>query len=396
MAIKNMSKFKPYTIGIDATNLRTGGGVTHLMELLRAVQPVDHGINHIVVWGGKPTLKLLEDKPWLSKRNPSALDKGLIKRSLWQRYRLSQAARDEGCDVLFVPGGSYAGNYHLVVTMSQNLLPFEMHELRRYGWTLFTLKFLLLRLVQSRSFRKADGVIFLTEYARDVVLSVTGKLRGQTFIVPHGLNPRFNKAPKLQRNITEFDVAHPYRVLYVSNIDQYKHQWHVVEAVAALRKLGFPIVLDLVGPAYPPAFKRLNQTIDRVDVERHWVHYHGAVPFNELHLRYAEADLGLFASSCENMPNILLETMASGLPIACSNRGPMPEVLGQSGVFFNPEQPEDIARAVRELIESPQTRTGLARASYERVQEYSWQRCADETFEFLARIVRESSIGNNL
>ena len=387
--MKNVNKVKPYTIGIDATNLRAGGGVTHLMELLRAVQPAEHDVDRIVVWGGKPTLKVLQAQPWLSKCNPSALDKGLLQRTMWQRYRLSQAARDEGCDVLFVPGGSYAGDFHPVVTMSQNLLPFEMHELRRYGWTLLTLKLLLLRLIQSRSFRKADGVIFLTEYARDVVLLVTGKLRGQTCIVPHGLNPRFNKAPKLQHVIAEYDDAQPYRVLYVSIIDQYKHQWHVVEAVAALRKQGFPIVLDLVGPAYPPALKRLNQTIDRLDFERRWVHYHGAIPFDELHLRYAEADLGLFASSCENMPNILLETMASGLPTACSNRGPMLEVLGQAGVFFNPEQPEDIARALRELIESPQTRTELARASFERVQEYSWIRCADETFRYLVGIIQQ-------
>ena len=387
--MKNVNKGKPYTIGIDATNLRAGGGVTHLMELLRAVQPAEHDVDRIVVWGGKPTLKALQAQPWLSKCNPSALDKGLLQRTIWQRYRLSQAARDEGCDVLFVPGGSYAGDFHPVVTMSQNLLPFEMHELRRYGWTLFTLKLLLLRLIQSRAFQKADGVIFLTQYARNVVLRVTGRLRGQTCIVPHGLNPRFNKAPKLQRAIAEYDDAHPYRVLYVSIIDQYKHQWHVVEAVAGLRKQGFPIVLDLVGPAYPPALKRLNQTIDLLDFERRWVHYHGAIPFEELHLRYAEADLGLFASSCENMPNILLETMASGLPTACSNRGPMLEVLGQAGVFFNPEQPEDIARALHELIESPQTRTELARASFERVQEYSWIRCADETFRYLVGIVQQ-------
>jgi len=387
--MKNVCNMKTYTIGIDATNLRAGGGLTHLMELLRAVQPAQQHIDRIVVWGGKPTLKALEVQPWLSMRNPPASDKGLLQRIFWQRYRLSQAARDEGCDVLFVPGGSYAGNFHPVVTMSQNLLPFEMHELRRYGWTFFTLKLFLLRLVQSRSFRKTDGVIFLTEYARDVVLRVTGRLLGQTCIVPHGLNPRFHKAPKLQHPIAEYDDAHPYRVLYVSIIDQYKHQWHVVEAVAALRKQGFPIVLDLVGPAYPPALKRLDQTIDHLDFERRWVHYHGAIPFNELHLRYAQADLGLFASSCENMPNILLETMASGLPIACSNRGPMPEVLGQAGVFFNPEQPEDIALALRKLIESPQTRAKLADASYARVQEYSWLRCASETFRYLVGVIQQ-------
>jgi glycosyltransferase involved in cell wall biosynthesis len=385
----SVTVFKPITIGIDATNLRGGGGVTHLVEMLRAAKPKLHGIKRVVVWGGIPTMQLLDERPWLTKITPHALNEGLLQRTLWQRYRLSQAARDTGCDVLFVPGGSYAGNFHTVVTMSRNLLPFEMGELLRYGWSLLTLKFLLLRLMQSRSFRKADGVIFLTEYARDVVLRVTGKLRGQTCIVPHGLNPRFNKAPKLQRAIAEYDDAHPYRVLYVSIIDQYKHQWHVVEAVATLRKQGFPIVLDLVGPAYLPAFKRLNQTINCLDAERRWVHYYGAIPFNELHLRYAAADLGLFASSCENMPNILLETMASGLPIACSSRGPMPEVLGQTGVFINPEQPEDIARALRELMESPQTRTELARASYERAQQYSWLRCADETFRFLVEVIQQ-------
>lgn len=373
-------------VGIDATNLRSGGGVTHLAELLSAAQPASVEIERVVIWGGIPTLTALDERPWLVKCNPSALDKGLFQRTLWQRYSLSQAARDAGCDVLFVPGGSYAGNFHPVVTMSQNLLPFEMRELRRYGWSLRTLKMLLLRVTQSRSFRKTNGVIFLTKYARDVVLNVTGKLRGHTCIIPHGLNPRFNRPPKAQRGIDEYDDAQPYRVLYVSIIDQYKHQWHVVEAVAALRKLGLPIVLDLVGPAYPPALKRLNETIARVDADRHWVHYHGAIPFNELHHRYAQADLGLFASSCENMPNILLETMASGLPIACSNLGPMPEVLGDAGVYFDPEQPEEIACALRELIESPQLRADLAQASYQRAQQFSWQRCADETFRFLVAV----------
>ena len=375
-------------VGIDATNLRGGGGVTHLVELLRAAHPAKWGIVRVVVWGSSPTLKSLEDRLWLVKRNSPALDKGLLQRTLWQRYRLSQAARDEGCDVLFVPGGSYAGSFRPVVTMSQNLLPFEMPELRRYGWTLFALKLLLLRLAQSRSFKKADGVIFLTQYARDVVSGVTGKLLGQACIIPHGLNPRFRMAPKPQRAIADCDDAHPYRVLYVSIVDQYKHQWNVVDAVAALRKQGMPIVLNLVGPAYPPALRRLNATLDHADAERHWVLYHGAIAFDALHHHYAQADLGLFASSCENMPNILLETMASGLPIACSNRGPMPDLLDDAGVYFDPEQPNDITRALRELIESPQLRLELAQASFERAQQYSWQRCAEETFDFLVGVTK--------
>jgi glycosyltransferase involved in cell wall biosynthesis len=384
-----LPRSKLVTIGIDAANLRSGGGITHLVELLRAARPSEYGVERVVVWGSSSTLSALEDQPWLERRTPAELNRGLLQRLIWQRFYLSQAAREAGCAILFVPGGSYTAQFHPVVTMSRNMLPFDMRELKRYGWTSMALRLLLLRVMQSRSFQKADGVIFLTTYARDAVTTVTGKLRGNISVIPHGFNQRFNLAPKLQRAIADYDDARPYRVLYVSIVDQYKHQWHVVEAVATLRKQGLPIALDLVGPAYPPALQRLNDAIARVDPVRHWVNYHGAIAFDTLHQKYAQADLGLFASSCENMPNILLETMASGLPIACSNRGPMRELLGDTGVYFDPEQPDDIVRALQVLIGSPQLRTDLARASYACAQQYSWQRCADETFGFLVTAVTQ-------
>jgi glycosyltransferase involved in cell wall biosynthesis len=116
------------------------------------------------------------------------------------------------------------------------------------------------------------------------------------------------------------------------------------------------------------------------------VHYLGAVPYGDLHTIYSKADLCLFASSCENMPNILVEKMASGLPIACSNRGPMPEVLGDAGVYFDPESPHDIERALQELIDSPDLRVTKSKASFARAQAYSWARCAKETFECLGEV----------
>ena len=59
----------------------------------------------------------------------------------------------------------------------------------------------------------------------------------------------------------------------------------------------------------------------------------------------ARSDLFIFASSCENLPITMLEAMASGIPICCSNRGPMPEVLGREGCYFDPEVPASIALA---------------------------------------------------
>ena len=375
-------------VGIDATNLRRGGGVTHLVELLTAANPEQHGVARVVVWCGKQTLLKLPNRPWLEKVSPAASNGGLLHRTVWQRFNLSAAAHALECDVLFVPGGSYAGTFRPIVTMSQNLLPFEWLELRRYGWTSFALKLLLLRLTQTQSFRKADGVIFLTDYARQTVLGVTGKLAGKTAIVPHGLNPRFQIAPKRQLPLASYYAEHPFRLLYVSIIDQYKHQWHVVEAVHALRAEGLPVVLDLIGPAYPSTLVRLQAILDRLDPTGTWARYHGAVPYEDLHRMYGQADMGIFASTCENMPNILLETMAAGLPIACSSRGPMPEVLGDAGLYFDPENPADLAQAIRTLLRDPELRHAKAQAAFSRAQRYSWGRCADQTFDFLVEVAR--------
>jgi len=377
-------------IGIDASNIRAGGGITHLVELLRAADPHTHGFSQVIVWGGQATLDRIEDRPWLVKPYQPLLNKSLPYRTFWQRFRLSRLARSADCDVLFVPGGSYAGDFHPIVTMSQNMLPFEWRELGRYGWTRMTLKMLLLRWTQSRTFRQAEGLVFLTQYARDAVMQVVNATSGQTTIIPLAVDGRFASPSREQLPVNEFSVDRPFRILYVSILDMYKHQWHVADAVAQLRDSGLPVVLDLVGPANPPALARLKKVLDLVDPSGEFVRYEGSIPNAELHERYKEAELCLFASSCENMPNILLEGMASGLPIACSNRGPMPEVLGDAGVYFDPESPADIGRALRELIDSPELRARLAKASFERVQAFSWQRCANETFGFLDEVVKNA------
>lgn len=94
------------------------------------------------------------------------------------------------------------------------------------------------------------------------------------------------------------------------------------------------------------------------------------------------------------MPNILLEAMASGLPIASSGCGPMPEILGDSGVYFDHEDPVAIARALHVLVENPGLREHCAVLAQQRARQYSWDRCAKETLSFLVEVARRSPQGN--
>ena len=268
--------------------------------------------------------------------------------------------------------------------MSRSLLPFEPGERQRYGASAMRLKLALLRAGQSRTFRRADGVIFLNAYARDIVVTATGPLPGRTTIVPHGVNDGFRRAPRPQVPPGAYGEARPFRLLYVSTIDLYKHQWHVARAVARLRSSGLPLAIDFVGDAYGPALHRLRAALAEVDPQGQAIRYAGSVPHAGLASRYHDADAFVYASSCENMPNILLEAMAAGLPIACAERGPMPGVLGDAGVYFDPESPASIADAMARLFHDPAARAALAARAHARAAAYAWRTCADQTLAFLA------------
>jgi len=64
----------------------------------------------------------------------------------------------------------------------------------------------------------------------------------------------------------------------------------------------------------------------------------------------------------------------------------MPEVLGAAGLYFDPESPADISQNLRKYIDSPALRSDKVGASIARCQEYTWARCADETFAFIAEV----------
>ena len=373
-------------LGIDASNIRAGGGVTNLVEVLRAAEPEGLGISRVTVWSGLSTLKQIEDRPWLYKIHEPLLDRPLPVRQCWQRFALHKLVRRNGCDLLFCPGGSYAGSFRPFVAMSQNMLPFEWPEARRFGRSFWLLKLALLRKSQTATFRAADGMIFLSNYAAKTIAAKV-RLNKPSTIIPHGINGAFLAAPRRQRKIETCSHADPFRVLYVSDITVYKHQWHVAEAVASLRNQGFPVQLDIVGPVlYPQAMERLREVISKLDPRETFIHCAGNVPHKALPSVYRQADIFVYASSCENMPNILIEAMASGLPIACSNRGPMPEVLRDAGLYFDPESPEQIAGAIRELVTDSRKRSGCAARAYEYAKQYSWERCARDTFSFIADV----------
>jgi glycosyltransferase involved in cell wall biosynthesis len=211
-------------------------------------------------------------------------------------------------------------------------------------------------------------------------------MKGPDAIIPHGVSTRFRAAPRAQHPLSAYSAERPFKLLYVSAIAFHKHQWRVVDAVASLVRSGLPVSLALIGPAQDAgAVEHLREAIARNSAES-FVRYVGAMAHQELPAAFAAADGFVFASTCENLPIGLLEAMNAGLPIACSDRSPMPAILGDGGIYFNPDEPDELRAALQRFVTSPEERAACASAASENARPYTWERCAHETFSFLARI----------
>lgn len=374
-------------IALDASNLAGGGGISHLVQILEAADPARHGFSTITVFCSRKTGETLpKGKPWLEIAHHRWLDGNLLKRSAWRQLVLPKVLLN-GFDILFAPGGIVARTHLPTVTMSRNMLPFDSVE--RAAFPLFSfdrLRLELLRVLQARSFAKADGMVFLTRFAKNEVTRQMRRQPKEIAVIPHGLADRFSITSRSHRALSDCDAKAPFRLLYVSSVYRYKHQWHVVDAVAELIRRGYPLALDLAGDGDAESVARLNAAMARSGAPEGQIRHLGKVSFREIHALYHAAEGFIFASSCENMPNILLEAMCARLPIVCSDRGPMPEILGDAGLYFDPTDSAALIAVLEPFLADAQARARMADQAADRAAAFGWDRCADETFRFLAQI----------
>ncbi|PKN22973.1 MAG: glycosyl transferase family 1 [Deltaproteobacteria bacterium HGW-Deltaproteobacteria-3] len=374
-------------IGIDASRNRSGGAKAHLIGILTECHPEKQGIKEIHVWAFRSLLDQLPHHPWLIKHNPIALEQPLFKQLVWQATALAGEVKSAGCAILFSTDASTLCRFKPMVVLSQDMLSYEPGVMRYFGYGLTRLRLLAILAIQNLAFRRAEAVIFLTRYAAKVIQQSCGALPSIAYI-PHGVDAAFQQSQAV--NSWPEAGGRPIRCIYVSNTDMYKHQWVVVKAISLLRKRGHNLTLRLVGGGKGPAQQLLQDVIAIADPGGVFVKQLEFLPHNDLPALLTEADLFVFASSCENMPVTLVEAMAVGLPIACSNRGPMPEVLADGGVCFDPEDADSIAEAIEQIIQSSALRLSIVQRAKTLSQQYNWKRCADETLAFVAETYRRS------
>ena len=369
-------------IGIDASNIKSGGGLKHLVQILSYVDQVNLDFDKVIIWSSQITLEKIKDKNIIEKKTNFWINKTIFHSFIWHFFFFPNEIRKNKCDILFLPGSTLVKTNIPIISMNQNLLPFSWNEIWKFGFSFFSIKLLLLRVTQIICFKISKGIIFLSTYSKNLIEHLIDISNSKRTVIPHGIEDDFYLPPKVQKDIKLYSKNNPYKLLYVSHIWPYKNHLNVLTAVSILRKEGIYIEIHLVGGAHKASLKKLNKEILKLDPLSCFVFLHGEID-NVIQF-YHHADGFIFGSSCEAYGQILTEAMMSGLPVICSNKSSAPEIVGDAAIYFNPDDLQELVVNLRKFLISFNSRSEIAKIGSQNVQNLTWYSAAIKTFSFIS------------
>ena len=369
---------------INAISARLGGGQTYLVNLLTRI-PSNEGLKVFLL--APESLEILDMSAKVTRLDvPKSLVTSLIWRSLWEKYMLPSILQENQIDILFCPGGSLNGNFsHLCKTAVtfQNMLPFDVIQVRKYGFSFSRLRNIILKSRLLKSMKKADLVIFISEHAKTVIQGLLKREITNTTLIPHGADSIFRRVVGTTLAQPEWLPNNGY-LLYVSPLDVYKAQLEVVRGYSFLKKKGLKIPkLVLVGTPLNKSYtNKVMKLINKLDLLNDII-LKGHLEYQSLPAVYQNASINIFASETENCPFILLEALSSGRPLLSSNRPPMPEFAGEAALYFDPSDPHQLAEKLHEMLADKVMLEKLSQLSLEKSFQYDWSMCAKKTWDSL-------------
>ncbi len=234
----------------------------------------------------------------------------------------------------------------------------------------------LLYLATALSLLFSRRAIAVSDYALTAAAGGLMKLiRRPIAVIPHGVSGDFSPP--------EEDAARDGFLLAVSDIYVQKNLETLIAALARLRPDHPDLTLKIAGrPVDRAYFERLQRRAAEADLQDS-VEFLGELATDELVTLYRRCRVFVFPSTAETFGNPLLEAMACGAPIACSNTAAMPEVAGDGAIFFDPNDAGDMAEAIGRFLDDGALSREMSAKALARAGGFSWRRTADETVAVL-------------
>jgi len=243
-------------------------------------------------------------------------------------------------------------------------------------------KRLVMRLMMGFTCRRAQCVIAVSHNTAQDLISYLGVPQSKIHVVPHGVDARYFLPTSLQeiQNLNHrYNLTSPY-LLFVGERRPHKNLVRLIEAFSLFRRMiQQPYQLVIAGKRYAD-----YQTPEKIAQDTGFkddIRFIDHLPDADLPTLYRAAEVLILLSYYEGFGLPILEAMASGIPVVASYSTSLPEVVGEAGLLVDPDAPEQIALALRQIIRDGELRDHCITAGLEKARSFTWERCARLTYE---------------
>jgi alpha-1,3-rhamnosyl/mannosyltransferase len=330
--------------------------------------------------------KPVEPGPWTRKRTllekiPASLLLG-FRCARWWAYEQS---------LRWISAGKRYDLYHETgfVPAAQSRLPtvFSLYDLSllRYAETHPRDRVLFFEMYMKRRLHHATHILTISRFVQDEIQDLFRWPEGRISAVPLAPDAVFFPRPadRVVHVKKRLGIPGDY-LLFVGSLEPRKNLWGLIQALRICRS---HIPLVLVGWSgwgektwLGEACRHLGQRLIGL----------GFVDDELLACLYSGASALVYPSLYEGFGLPIVEAMACGCPVICSNTSSMPEVAGGAARLVDPRDPEDLAAAIDHVLESSQYRQELIRKGLARAARYSWERTARETRAVFEKVLEEA------
>jgi len=243
--------------------------------------------------------------------------------------------------------------------------------------------------VVPRSIARADLVLADSAHTRSDIVSLLGVPPDRVQVLYSGVPPGFRPQPELgegERLRARYGLGDGRYVLSVGTLQPRKNYVRLIRAFANLEPETVEPKTQLVigggrGWLYQDIFAEAERHGDRVRIL-------GFVDEADLPALYRNAALFAFPSLYEGFGLPVLEAMACGVPVVCSNASSLPEVAGDAALLVDPLDVDGLAEAMARALEDADLRRGMVARGVAQAARFTWEQAARQLVGVLDALQR--------
>ena len=240
---------------------------------------------------------------------------------------------------------------------------------------------------------KVKGFITPSKYVKTSLLNL-GVASSKICVIHNGVNLKDFHPIELENKdivfVQPFSIKRPY-IIYTSRLaDSSKSHIELIKA--------FNIFKKKTGLSHRLVIAGAEGTATEI-VRKEVIHSHyssdilltGYFPHDTLNKLYCASDLCVFPSRNEGSGLSVLEAIASGVPVACSNEGALKEIVKDAVLYFDSSSPTDIAEKIEKLVntkENTRLREEMIKKGLECASQYSWKTTAKQTIDYITSYLK--------